>query len=210
MGLGLRVVLTVLGGALLIASAFLDWLGFEGAPKGTEVPIQFLWSPAEREVPEFATSLGFVVIVLGVLAIIGLVPRTGWLTSLAGARRSTTRSRAEGAGAGSRCRPATGRSRVPLPEHPDEHRPKVRASSRSIRSSAQVRVAGFRQYEPIRSTRSRSGSMGRGAVRRGDRDRARRGVDVACAQADRVSRPEATPWNRRARTGIPVHVHSRM
>jgi hypothetical protein len=84
MGLGLRVVLTVLGGALLIASAFLDWLGFEGAPKGTEVPIQFLWSPAEREVPEFATSLGFVVIVLGVLAIVGLVPRTGWLTSLAG------------------------------------------------------------------------------------------------------------------------------
>jgi hypothetical protein len=84
MGLGLRVVLTVLGGALLIASAFLDWLGFEDAPKGTEVPIQFLWSPVEREVPEFATSLGFVVIVLGVLAIVGLVPQTGWLTSLAG------------------------------------------------------------------------------------------------------------------------------
>jgi hypothetical protein len=80
----LRVVLTVLGGGLLIASAFLGWLAFEDAPKGTEVPIQFLWSPAEREVPEFATSLGLVVIVLGLLAIAGLVPRTGWLTSLAG------------------------------------------------------------------------------------------------------------------------------
>jgi uncharacterized membrane protein YkgB len=80
----LRVVLTLLGGGLLIASAFLDWLAFEDAPKGTEVPIEFLWSPAEREVPEFATSLGLVVIVLGLLAIVGLVPRTGWLTSLAG------------------------------------------------------------------------------------------------------------------------------
>ena len=48
------------------------------------MPIQFLRSPAEREVPEFATSLGLVVIVLGLLAIVGLVPRTGWLTSLAG------------------------------------------------------------------------------------------------------------------------------
>ena len=81
---GLRVLLTLVGGGLLIASAFLDWLGFEGAPEGTEVPIQFLWSPAEREVPEFATSLGFVVILLGLIAILGLVPRTGWLTSLAG------------------------------------------------------------------------------------------------------------------------------
>lgn len=80
----LRIVLTVLGGGLLIASAFLDWLAFEDAPKGTEVPIQFLWSPSEREVPEFATSLGLVVIVLGLLAIVGLVPRSGWLTSLAG------------------------------------------------------------------------------------------------------------------------------
>jgi hypothetical protein len=80
----LRVVLTALGGGLLIASAFLDWLAFEDAPKGTEVPIQFLWSQAEREPPEFATSLGLVVIVLGLLAIVGLVPRTGWLTSLAG------------------------------------------------------------------------------------------------------------------------------
>jgi hypothetical protein len=54
----LRVVLTALGGGLLIASAFLDWLAFEDAPKGTEVPIQFLWSQAEREPPEFAISLG--------------------------------------------------------------------------------------------------------------------------------------------------------
>jgi hypothetical protein len=82
---GLRIVLTLLGGGLLIVSAFLDWLAFEDAPKGTEVPIQILWSPDERPPPEFVESLGFVVIVLGLLAIVGLVPRTGWLTSLAGA-----------------------------------------------------------------------------------------------------------------------------
>jgi len=81
-----RLVLSLFGGALLIASAFLDWLAFEDrAPQGTDVPIQFLWSPAEREAPEFVTSVAFVVIVLGLLAFAGLVPRTGWLTSLAGA-----------------------------------------------------------------------------------------------------------------------------
>jgi hypothetical protein len=81
-----RLLLSLIGGTLLIASAFLDWLAFEDrAPQGTDVPIQFLWSPAEREAPEFVTSMGFVVIVLGLLTFAGLVPRTGWLTSLAGA-----------------------------------------------------------------------------------------------------------------------------
>jgi hypothetical protein len=81
-----RLILSLIGGALLIASAFLDWLAFQDrAPQGTDVPIQFLWSPAEREAPEFVTSMGFVVIVLGLLTFVGLVPRTGWLTSLAGA-----------------------------------------------------------------------------------------------------------------------------
>jgi hypothetical protein len=81
-----RLVLSLIGGTLLISSAFLDWLRFEDrAPQGTDVPIQFLWSPAEREAPEFVTSMGFVVIVLGLLTFAGLVPRTGWLTSPAGA-----------------------------------------------------------------------------------------------------------------------------
>jgi hypothetical protein len=81
-----RIVLTLVGAGLLIASAFLDWLGFARlAPQGTDVPIQFLWSPDEREAPAFFESMGFVVIVLGLLAIVGLIPRTGVLTSLAGA-----------------------------------------------------------------------------------------------------------------------------
>jgi hypothetical protein len=81
-----RLVLTLAGAALLIASAFLDWLGFATrAPQGTDVPIQFLWSPAEREAPAFLESMGSVVIALGLVAIVGLVPRTAVLTSLAGA-----------------------------------------------------------------------------------------------------------------------------
>jgi hypothetical protein len=80
-----RIVLTLVGATLLIVSAFLPWLGFEGGPRGTEVPVQFLWSPAERPAPAFVASLGFVAIVLGLLVIAGLAPRTGVLTSLAGA-----------------------------------------------------------------------------------------------------------------------------
>jgi hypothetical protein len=77
-----RLVLTLVGGALMIASAFLDWLS--GGPQGTGVPFQFLWSPAPRPSPGFFSSLGFVAIVLAVLAIVGLFLKTGVLTSLAG------------------------------------------------------------------------------------------------------------------------------
>ena len=50
-------VLALLGGAFLIASAFLGWLAFEDAPKGTEVPIQIVWSPDEPPPPEFVESM---------------------------------------------------------------------------------------------------------------------------------------------------------
>jgi len=36
---------------------------------------------------------------------------------------------------------------------------RVRSSSQEIRSSAKVRVAGFPQHEPIRSTRSKSAGI---------------------------------------------------
>jgi hypothetical protein len=76
-------VLALAGAALLIASAFLDWL--EGGPKGTGVPIQFLWSPAQRPPPGFFGSLGFLCIVLGLVALFGVILRTGMVTALAGA-----------------------------------------------------------------------------------------------------------------------------
>jgi hypothetical protein len=78
-----RTVLTLAGGALMVASAFLNWLAH--GPKGSGIPIQFLWSPAERETPGFFASVGFVAIVLGLVAVLGLALRTGLLTSLAGA-----------------------------------------------------------------------------------------------------------------------------
>jgi hypothetical protein len=74
--------LIVVGGVLLITSAFLEWLP-EG-PKGTGVPIQFLWSPAPRPAPNFFSSLGFVVMVLGVLSLLGATLQSGFLPSLAG------------------------------------------------------------------------------------------------------------------------------
>jgi hypothetical protein len=76
-------VLALAGAALLIAAAFLDWL--EGGPKGIGVPIQFLWSPAQRPPPGFLGSLGFLCIVLGLMAVFGVILRTGVITALAGA-----------------------------------------------------------------------------------------------------------------------------
>lgn len=78
----MRTVLTLAGGALMIASAFLNWLAH--GPTGSGIPIQFLWSPAEREIPGFFASVGFVASVLGLVAVLGLALRTGVLTSLAG------------------------------------------------------------------------------------------------------------------------------
>jgi hypothetical protein len=80
-----RTVLTVAGAAAMILGAFLQWVGVEGGARGTELHVRVLWT---TEVPDRAglfTSVGFVVIVLGVLALIGLALRTGWLTRLAGA-----------------------------------------------------------------------------------------------------------------------------
>jgi hypothetical protein len=62
-----RVILTLIGAALLIASAFLPWLGFEGGPIGTEVPFQFLWSPAERPVPSLEVLSGMIALIAGFL-----------------------------------------------------------------------------------------------------------------------------------------------
>jgi hypothetical protein len=81
--LAVRVVLTLLGAAGLIIGGLLDWIS--GA-KGTNFPIRVLWTTdVGSEGAKFLASLGFVFIILGLIAIIGLAPRTGVLTSLAGA-----------------------------------------------------------------------------------------------------------------------------
>ena len=81
-GLLTRVVLTLIGAALMIVSAFLDWV--ESAT-GIDLGVDVLWTTTPETNADFIASAGFVAIVLGLIAIVGLAPRTGVLTSLAGA-----------------------------------------------------------------------------------------------------------------------------
>jgi hypothetical protein len=80
-GLALRIVLTLAGAAGLIVGAFMDWV--QGS-MGTEIGVRALWA-SRFGVAAFARSAGLVMIVLGLVALVGLAPRTGWLTRLAGA-----------------------------------------------------------------------------------------------------------------------------
>jgi hypothetical protein len=80
-----RVLLTLLGAAGMIYGAFLDWLMEVSPSRGIDADWIIFFSPNPGESANIWTSAGFVIIVLGVLAVIGLAFRTGWLTSLAGA-----------------------------------------------------------------------------------------------------------------------------
>jgi hypothetical protein len=80
-GLAVRVVLTLVGGLGMVASALLDWV--RGA-QATDLPVRGLID-VTRNQGRFVTSVGLALIILGLLAIVGLAPRTGWLTRLAGA-----------------------------------------------------------------------------------------------------------------------------
>jgi hypothetical protein len=82
-GLIVRMILTLVGAAGLIIGAFLDW--FQGT-SGVDLDIRAFWETTfESETSTFVATVGFVMIVLGLLAIVGMAPRSGWLTRLAGA-----------------------------------------------------------------------------------------------------------------------------
>jgi hypothetical protein len=82
-GMAVRVVLTLVGAAGLVVSAFMDWINGTTA---VNLDIRSLWeSGFEGESETFIATVGFVAIVLGLLAIVGLAPRSGWLTRIAGA-----------------------------------------------------------------------------------------------------------------------------
>jgi hypothetical protein len=92
-GLTIRIILTLLGAAAMILGAFLDWFIFE-VPEGVDVGqdtagINTSWSifysTDDPFGADFITSAGFVAIILGLLALLGLAFRTGWLTRIAGA-----------------------------------------------------------------------------------------------------------------------------
>jgi hypothetical protein len=82
-GLGVRMLLTLVGAAGLIVGAFLDWI--EGAA-GVDLDIRVFWQTTfDTDTSTFVETVGFVMIVLGLLAIVGMAPRSGWLTRFAGA-----------------------------------------------------------------------------------------------------------------------------
>jgi hypothetical protein len=66
----------------MIVSLFMDWVR---STLATDISVRALFQTNQTRTANFVTSIGFVMLVLGLLAIVGLAPRTGWLTSLAGA-----------------------------------------------------------------------------------------------------------------------------
>lgn len=90
-GLATRILLTLLGAAGLIVGAFLPWFRFSGdeAPAGTDfaginTDYSLFYSTDFPFGVDLIRSAGAVMILLGILAILGLAFRTGWLTTLAG------------------------------------------------------------------------------------------------------------------------------
>lgn len=80
-GLVTRILLTLLGAAGLIVGALLPWAFGD---KGISVGSQAFYSTNVPTNISIVTSAGGIVILLGLLAILGLAFRTGWLTTLAG------------------------------------------------------------------------------------------------------------------------------
>jgi hypothetical protein len=79
-GLAARLILGLLGVAGMIIGPFLNW-----APEvpGTNIQFRAFFSTEATGEAGFAASVGFTVLVLGVIALVGLAFRSGWLTSLA-------------------------------------------------------------------------------------------------------------------------------
>jgi hypothetical protein len=80
-GMAGRLIFGLVGVAGMIVGPFLPWV--EGT-RGTAVQLRALFSSESGEAG-FLVSAGFAVLVLGVIALIGLLFRSGWLTSLAAA-----------------------------------------------------------------------------------------------------------------------------
>jgi hypothetical protein len=81
-GLGVRTLLTLLGVAGMIVAPFLSWTN--GAA-GVNVDMKAFWSTTPNTSAGFFSSAGIVMIALGLVAVLSLAARSGWLTRLAGA-----------------------------------------------------------------------------------------------------------------------------
>jgi len=81
-GMAARVVVTLIGAAAMIFSGFLDWIASRSV---IDLGISMLWKLTPHTGRYFFTTVGFAAIAVGLLSIVGLAPRGGWLTRLAGA-----------------------------------------------------------------------------------------------------------------------------
>jgi hypothetical protein len=66
----------------MIVSLFMNWVR---STQATDISVRAMFQTSQVRNPNFVESIGFVMLALGLLAIVGLAPRTGWLTALAGA-----------------------------------------------------------------------------------------------------------------------------
>ena len=76
-----RVLLTLIGAAGLLVGAFMEWIK---GMTGTRLSLQALYTHPFRPETHLPSTVGFAVIVLAFLALVGLAT-SGWLTRLAGA-----------------------------------------------------------------------------------------------------------------------------
>jgi hypothetical protein len=81
-GLVGRVILTLVGAAGLVIGAFLDWWK---TTAGTDLENKAYYQTTFGTTSNFVSTAGFVAIVLGLGAIVGLASASGWLIRLAGA-----------------------------------------------------------------------------------------------------------------------------
>ena len=81
-GMVARILLTSLGAAGLIVGAFVHWIQ---NITGVRLDDRVLYRTTFLSTGTFVRTVGFAMIVLGLLALLGLAPRSGWLSRLAGA-----------------------------------------------------------------------------------------------------------------------------
>lgn len=83
-GAGQSMLFTMLGATGLILSGFLEWIRPEGV-RGIEVGYRAFYRTEFSTTASFFRSAGAIAVAIGLLAVLGLASRAGWVTRLAGA-----------------------------------------------------------------------------------------------------------------------------
>lgn len=83
-GAGQSMLFTMLGATGLILSGFLEWIRPDGV-RGIEIGYRAFYRTGFSTNAAFFRSAGAVAIAIGLLAVLGLASRSGWVTRLAGA-----------------------------------------------------------------------------------------------------------------------------